>query len=160
MPPARRTCLAPSQCRPQKWSPRTPDTLRTAPDPTLKPCCRPSRRSPSSLLLSSRSLAPPPPYPSSIPSSSDTLTSKTPSSTTSTGAWWCRRWAQTPSKCQLLPTFGRCTLPSSGWTTKAPVEAKGDRSPLWTPSLSPCGPVSLRRSSSSRRGSEVLLNPV
>ncbi|TKS90788.1 UHRF1-binding protein 1-like [Collichthys lucidus] len=61
---------------------------------------------------------------------SATLTNKTPGSTTSTGAWWCRRWAQTHSRCRPPLTFGRCTLPSSGWTTKGPVAAKGRPQPF------------------------------
>lgn len=159
-PPALLICLAPSQCRPQKWWPRTPGTRPTAPAPTLRPCCMPLKRSPSSLPLSSHSPARPPPYPSSIPSSSATLMNKTPSSMTSTGAWWCRRWTQMHSRCQPPLTFGHCTLPSSGWTMKAPVGERGGHSPLWTPSLLQCGHVSLQRLSSSRSGSEALLNQV
>lgn len=122
----------------------------------------PLKNSPFSLPLSPHSLAHPPPCLYSIPSSSAMLMNKTPSSMTSTVVWWCRRWAQMHLRCQLPLTFGHCTLPSSGWTTKAQAQvgARGGHSPLWTPSLSQCGHVSLQRSSKTRSGLEELLDQV
>lgn len=55
-------------------------------------------------------------------------------------------------------TFGLCTLPSSGWTMKARAGGRAGHSPSWTPFRLLCGLVSLPRSSSTRNGSERLLN--
>lgn len=151
MPPMLQTCLAPSPSRHQRWSPPTPGTPPTAPAPTWRRSCRPSKGNPSSLLLSPLSPARPPPCPSFTPSSSSMLTSRTPSCSTSTGGWWSPPWGRTPSKCLQPPTSGRCTSPSSGWTTKAAVGAKAGRSPSWTRSLSRCGRASPPSSSSTRR---------